>query len=234
MTLTLVAAPAFAHFLLLYTPQVNLAKATDAPFRLIFWHPMQNGAVMDLEQPQAFYYVHRNKQVDLLATLKPFTYSGAHNAATGWQTNIPLRRTGDYVFVVVPQLYFEASEQAYIQQITKSYVNRSGIPGEWSKPLDLATEIVPLNRPTNVLAGSTFTGRVLSNGKPVAGAELEIEFMAAEPDLGANQPKPAQNLKTVGGALSARTNASGYFTFGIPRAGFWGFAALGTGPKKSH
>ena len=35
-----------------------------------------------------------------------------------------------------------------------------------------------------------------------------------------------------GGAIVAITDANGYFTFGIPKAGFWGFAALGSGPDK--
>jgi cobalt/nickel transport protein len=32
----------------------------------------------------------------------------------------------------------------------------------------------------------------------------------------------------------AVTDADGRFTFGIPRAGFWGFAALGSGPETEH
>jgi cobalt/nickel transport protein len=37
-----------------------------------------------------------------------------------------------------------------------------------------------------------------------------------------------------GGAVVAISDEDGYFTFGIPRAGFWGFAALGSGPVKEH
>jgi cobalt/nickel transport protein len=37
-----------------------------------------------------------------------------------------------------------------------------------------------------------------------------------------------------GGAVVAVTDANGVFTFGIPKAGFWGFAALGSGPDTEH
>ena len=37
-----------------------------------------------------------------------------------------------------------------------------------------------------------------------------------------------------GGTLVAITDGDGRFTFGIPRSGFWGFAALGSGPDTEH
>ena len=38
----------------------------------------------------------------------------------------------------------------------------------------------------------------------------------------------------TGGAVVVISDENGYFTFGIPRAGFWGFAAIGIGPKTEH
>ena len=35
-------------------------------------------------------------------------------------------------------------------------------------------------------------------------------------------------------AIVAITDANGVFTFGIPRAGTWGFACLGAGPEREH
>jgi len=93
---------------------------------------------------------------------------------------------------------------------------------------------VPLNKPTNIIAGSTFTGQLLSEGKPVAGAEIEIEYIAAEPDMETLAAGPATVGAMPGGAVVALTDANGIFTFGIPRAGHWGFAALGSGPATEH
>lgn len=223
-----------AHFQLAYTPEVNLKKAGDVPLKLIFWHPFENGHVMDMGEPLAFYAVHRGEKIDLKATLKPMTFTGQANEAAAFDAMLPVKRSGDYVIVVEPAPYYEESEDIYIQQITKSYVNRNEIPTDWMEPQGLATEILPLNRPTNIVAGSTFTGRVLAGGKPVAGAEIEVEYMAAVPDMEENRPKQAKASPMPGGAVVAISDENGYFTFGIPKAGFWGFAALGSGPAKEH
>ncbi|WP_420547023.1 DUF4198 domain-containing protein [Curvivirga sp.] len=231
---TFSAQTASAHFQLVYTPEVNLEKKADVPLKLIFWHPFENGHVMDMGQPNEFYYVNKGKKTDLLGSLKPIKFKGLENEADAYEAVVPVKRNGDYVFVIDPAPYYEESEDIYIQQITKTFLNKGDLPTDWNEPVGLETEIVPLNKPTNVLAGSTFTGQVLANGKPVAGAEIEIEYMAAEPNIDTNSPKEATANPMPGGAVVAISDASGYFTFGIPKAGFWGFAALGSGPATEH
>lgn len=189
---------------------------------------------MSMVQPQEFYVVHRGKKIDLMPTLKPITFKGASNEAAAFDATLPIKRSGDYVMVVKPEPYLEESEDIYIQQITKSFVNNNEVPTDWMNELGLETEIIPLNRPTNIVAGSTFTGRVLSEGKPAAGVEIEIEYMAAEPNMATNSPKEPTAEPMPGGAIVAISDENGYFTFGIPKAGFWGFAALGSGPVKKH
>ncbi len=232
--LALWATTASAHFLLIYTPEVNLEKRATVPMRMVFWHPFENGEVMELAKPEEFYVMRAGKRTDLMSALKPIQFTGLENAASAYAADVELKRVGDYIFVMKPAPYFEASEDKYIQQITKSYVNRGGIPGPWAEPLGLAAEIVPLVKPTNVIVGSSFTGRVLAGGNPVAGAEIEIEFMAAEPDLATNSPKKATASPMPGGAVVVMSDENGYITFGIPRAGFWGFAALEVGTQTEH
>lgn len=223
-----------AHFQLVYTPKVNIEKPTVAPFKLIFWHPMDNGHVMDMEPPEKFFYVFKGEKIDLTKSLKSITFTGKDNTAKGFETEVKIRRNGDYVFVLQPKPYFEKNEDAYIQQITKSYVNKGQMPDAWQEPVGLDTEIIPLNKPTNVLVGSTFSGQVVSKGKPVAGVEIEIEYMAAPPNVKTNRPVSSKSASSPAGTLVAITDANGVFTFGIPKAGHWGFAALGSGPKKRH
>ena len=228
------AQPALSHFQLIYTPKVNLEKAGDVPLKLIFWHPFENGHVMDMGKPESFYAVHKGQKIDLMPSLKPIKFKGMDNEAAAYDAAIKVKRNGDYILVIEPAPYYEESEDIYIQQLTKSYLNKGTLPTGWEEPVGLATEIVPLNKPTNILAGSSFTGRVLADGKPVAGAEIEIEYMAAEPDMETNSPKKATASPMPGGAVVALSDENGYFTFAIPKAGFWGFAALGSGPKKEH
>lgn len=228
------AGPASAHFQLIYTPESNITEPGDVPVKLVFWHPFENGYAMDMGPVQEFFAVNRGKRTDLMDRLSPITFQGPENEAKAFEANVPLTRSGDYVLVTVPSPYYEESEDIYIQQLAKSFLNLRQVPTDWAEPVGLPTEIVPLNKPYNIIAGSTFTGRVLAEGKPVAGTEIEIEYIAAPPVMDENKAGTPTAAPLPGGVVVAVTNADGEFTFGIPRAGIWGFAALGSGPAKEH
>ncbi|MFV0336232.1 MAG: DUF4198 domain-containing protein [Tropicimonas sp.] len=224
------AAPSMAHFQLVYGPEVNVEKPEDMPLKLIFWHPFENGHAMDMGAPEEFFYVLKGEKTDISGSLTPITFKGADNESAAFEGVLPVKRNGDYIVGLVPAPYYEESEDIYIQQITKTIINKGGIPSGWDEPVGMKTEFVPLNKPYNVIAGSTFSARLLSAGEPVAGAEIEIEYLAAEPDMETNSPGEVSAEPLPGGTLVAITDENGVFTFGVPKAGFWGFAALGSGP----
>lgn len=226
------AAEAPAHFLLQYTDETIIERPGELPVSLIFWHPWQNGLVMEMARPNAFYVIQRGERTDLLDTLQPFSFQGAENSATAWRGTVPIRRSGDYLLVTEPVPYYEATEDKYIQQFTKVVLNRSTLPTDWADPVGLPAEILPLTKPYNVMAGSSFTGRVMADGQPVAGAEIEVEYMAALPE--GDRAGPPSVRPPPGGAMVVTSDANGYFTFAVPRAGHWGFAALDIGPVKEH
>ncbi|MBM7066348.1 DUF4198 domain-containing protein [Actibacterium sp. 188UL27-1] len=225
------ATAATAHFQLIYTEDTGLTQTGSVPLKLLFWHPFENGAVMDMARPQQLFAVHRGERMDLMGSLEETVFTGAENAGRAFNASLPVKRSGDYVLVVVPEPYLEESEDTYIQQFTKTYLNRRGLPTDWTNPMGLPAEILPLVKPHNVIAGSTFTGRVMRDGAPVAGAEIEVEYMAAEPDMAANAAGPATATPPPGGAVVILSDEQGYFSFGVPKAGHWGFAALGVGPE---
>ena len=227
------ALPAQAHFQMIYTPQANLEKPGDIPILLLFAHPFENGPVMDMGKPRQFFVVAKGKKTDLLDKLKPVTFKGAENSAAAFETKFPIRALGDYIFVLNPAPYWEPNENHFIHQITKAYVNMGEAPTVWAEPVGLPTEIVPLNKPAAIVAGSTFSGRVLSEGKPAADIEIEVEYMASEPDFATLSAGKPQVSPPPGGTLVAHTDPNGVFTFGIPRAGYWGFSAIGSGPAKT-
>ena len=227
-------AAASAHFQLNYTENALIEKPGEVPMGLVFWHPMANGHAMDMGKPEEFFMIHKGEKTDLSDRLEPMTFKGAENEASAYKASVPVKRSGDYVVVTVPAPYYEPSEEIYIQQITKSFLNRGELPTDWMEPAGLPTEILPLIKPYNVLAGSTFTGQVLSEGAPVAGAEIEIEYMAAEPDMDSGSATDPVVSPPPGGSVVAISDANGYFTFGIPKPGYWGFAALGSGPVTEH
>ncbi|WP_102867055.1 DUF4198 domain-containing protein [Pseudovibrio exalbescens] len=228
------AGTAQAHFQLLYTPNVTLDAPEELDLKLVFGHPMENGHVMDMGEPEAFNVHFKGKTEDLLPTLKPVTWQGAHNEAKAYEAAYKVRRNGDYIFTLTPAPYYEKGEDIYIQQITKSFVNKAGLPTGWNEPVGLPTEIVPLTKPYQAYVGGTFTGQVLSEGKPAAGIECEIEYINPTIDLEANAFSKDASGPTPGSAMVAITDDNGMFTFGIPRAGTWGFACLGSGPDTEH
>ncbi len=231
---SLVATPAMAHFQLVYTPEANLETAGEIPLELLFWHPMDNGHVMDMVEPEQFFVRFRGERTDLKDALSPVVFTGLENEGRAFEGVARLTRSGDYTFVVVPEPYYEESEDIYIQQFTKTIVNRGGLATDWMEPVGLPAEIVPLNKPYSVIAGSTFAGIVLSGGEPAGGATVEIEHVPAEPDIDADRPASDARLHAPGGGITMVTKPDGSFTFGIPEPGLWGFAAIGIGTERAH
>ncbi len=232
-----VAPPAAAHFQLLYTPTLLRASGGPIVLKMPFSHPAASGYVMEMAPPEQLIMVRRGRRTDLTEHLRQITWTSSENTNVAWEAPVRLRGLGDYVFALTPAPYLEPSEDAYIQQITKTIVNVGGLPTDWDAPLGLPAEIVPLARPYTLYAGGSFSGRVLSAGEPVPFAEIEVEYMNFPPDLAADAfaatglttpPHPAFET------LSIRADQTGTFTFGLPRAGFWGFAALGVGPETSY
>ena len=231
----LLAAPALAHFQMVYTPQSALEKADTIDLKLVFTHPFEAGHTMDMGQPEQFFVVRKEKKTDLLATLKPITWTSLTNSGKAFESRVKLRGMGDNVFCLVPAPYYEEGEGIYIQQIAKAVVNTGGLPTDWDTEVGLPTEIVPLDKPYALWTGNVFRGVVKSAGKPVPGAEIEVEYLNHVPLTDQNAFAKAAAVQAPQDAfvtMTIKADANGEFVFGIPRAGWWGFCALGAGPDK--
>ncbi len=86
-------------------------------------------------------------------------------------------------------------------------------------------EMRPLTRPYGLWTGNVFQGVVLKDGQPVPFADVEVEFLNKDGKV----KVPLAAFETQ--AIKADTN--GTFTYGLPRAGWWGFAALIDGGKRT-
>ena len=87
-------------------------------------------------------------------------------------------------------------------------------------PLGLKTEIVPLTRPFGNYAGNVFQGQVLVDGKPAPGCMVEVETYNQDGRI-----KPVDDYYVT---QVVKADPQGIFTFVVPAAGWWGFAALNT------
>ena len=233
----LASSAAHAHFQLLYTPEAALKDSAAIPFALVFSHPFDSGFTMDMGKPEAFYVVSQRgeaepKKTDLMQYLEPIQWSGGDSKAAAYVAHPPrsvTRSLGDYTFVLQPAPYYESQEDKYIQQITKTMVNIGGLPGGWDEPLGLPVEIVPLDKPYANWVGGVFRAVVMSNGKPVPHAEIEIEYLNHEPQIDARRFDPeakATAPQDSYATLSIRADAMGQVIIGLPKAGWWGICAL--------
>jgi cobalt/nickel transport protein len=85
-------------------------------------------------------------------------------------------------------------------------------------------EIEPLVRPNGLWTGNCFRGVVTKGGKPVPFAPVEVEYRNAGKKVAA----PCDAFVTQ----RLKADAGGVFCYTMPRAGWWGFAALAGGDEK--
>lgn len=182
---------------------------------LSFSHPMALVG-MTLDKPESFRVVSDAGAEDLTAVLAPAKIMERE----GWRVEYTPKRPGVYQFIMEPAPYWESAEDCFIIHYTKTYVAAFGAEEGWEAPAGLKTEIVPLTRPFGNYAGNVFQGRVLFDGKPVPGAEVEVEFYNRERRYA---PPNDYFITQV-----IKADADGVFTYGVPFAGWWGFAALST------
>ncbi len=178
-----------------------------------FSHPFE-GLGMPMARPKVVSAMAGGNIMDLLPDLKKAEIMGQ----PAWQTSLPIRRPGAIQIFVEPIPYWEPAEDAFIIHYTKTVIAAFDDDTGWDAPLGLKTEILPLVRPLGLYAGNLFQGTVLMDGKPVPGAEVEVEFYPEDEALKA----PADLMITQ----TVKADGGGVFSYAAPWPGWWGFAAL--------
>ena len=204
-----------AHFGVIL-PDKSMLMQGDNPnleLTLAFCHPFEQKG-MAMAKPKKFGVLAGKVKTDLLNTLQETKVLDKQ----AWKTTYTLKKPGIYAFYFDPTPYWEPAENKYIIHQTKTYVAAFGAEEGWDAEVGLKAEIVPLTRPFGLYAGNVFQGVVKFKGKPVANAEVEVEFWNADKKVTApNDYFVAQVVKT---------DKNGVFTFAPPKAGWWGFSAL--------
>jgi cobalt/nickel transport protein len=186
---------------------------------LVFTHPMERGPTMAMQRPVRFGVKVDGQIENLDATLQQRTVDGQ----PAWQADYEIRKPGDYVFFVEPAPYWEPGEGKMIVHYAKVVVDGYGAGDGWDQMIGLPVEIRPLVRPYGIWTGNIFRGIVEANGKPVPFAEIEVEWMN---DGSLHAPADAFVTQVI------KADAAGAFAYAMPRAGWWGFAALIEGDAK--
>ncbi len=211
------ASVSWAHFGVIIPSDDIVSKGDDKNIhlRLMFIHPFE-GQYMEMARPKAFGVMINGRKQDLLPALKKKTVKGFST----WEADYRVKSPGDHVFYVEPAPYWEPAEETFIIHYSKVVVDALGMETGWDAEVGLKTEIVPLTRPYGLWAGNVFQGIVKVDGRPVPHAEVEVEYFNED---GKIKP-PAEPYVTQ----VVKADADGVFTYAMPAAGWWGFAALNT------
>ena len=206
---------AAAHFqeLIPSTEIIDRSSGPNVTLDLSFTHPMERGPVMPMGEPAAFGVLTADGRQDLKDRLEPVEVDG--NVA--YRAAFRVQHPGDYIFFVEPAPYWEPTEGVMIVHYTKTIVDAYGAEQGWDQMVGLPVEIDPLTRPYGLWTGNLFTGVVKKGGEPVPFAEIEVEWRNDGSVTPPADPFVTQVLKA---------DAQGQFSYAMPRAGWWGFAAL--------
>lgn len=195
-------------------PSTDVAQPGETvTLDLSFTHPMERGPVMEMKRPRRFGALREGGFVDMSAALK----AGERDGKTVWSATWKPAEPGVSIFYVEPEPYWEPAEGKYIVHHAKVVVDAGAVGEGWDALVGAPVEIEPLVRPTGLWAGNLFQGIVRKDGKPEPFAQIEVEYMN---DGSVSPPNDAFVTQVI------KADANGVFTYAMPRAGWWGFAAL--------
>ena len=206
-------AAAAAHFQEILPSADVLPDGGEVTLSLVFTHPMEGGPVMPMAKPQKVGKLAGGAVTDLMPALTEKPVDGK----AAWSLTDTLPEPGAAVYFVTPAPYWEPAEGKYIVHHAKVIVDAFASGEGWEALAGLPVEILPLTRPTGLWTGNSFTGVVLKDGQPVPFAEVEVEFVN---DGSVAIPNDAFITQVI------RADANGTFSYALPKAGWWGFAAL--------
>lgn len=219
---SVVPRPAAAHFQVLLPSDDVVQQGRSVDLEMLFTHPMEQGPAMEMGVPRRFGVIVDGKSRDLSAALKPRQVEG--KTATAYTATVRLDRPSDHVFYLEPAPYWEPGEEKMIVHYTKVVVDFGGAEKGWDAMVGFPVEIEPLVRPYGLWAGNVFRGVVKRDGKPVPFATIEIEYFNERKRVAI--PNDAFITQVI------KADANGVFCYAMPKAGWWGFAALVEGTEK--
>jgi len=210
---------AFGHFQVLLPSTDIVSQASKLlELKLLFTHPMEQN-LMNMAKPVQFGVLLNGQKQDLLGSLQP----QQQGDKTFYTATYPIKIPGDHVFYVEPAPYWEATENKMIIHYTKVVVDAFDAEQGWDTMVGFPVEIEPLVRPYGLWVGNLFQGIVKKSGQPVPFATVEVEYFNENKKI----KPPAEPFVTQ----VIKTDANGVFSYVMPIAGWWGFAALLDGDK---
>ncbi len=208
---------AFAHFPIFIhdTPFAELNKTVNLFFG--DGHPYEH-EYEDAPKPEKVMAIPPFGQPENITDqLKQAKHKAGDKEVTVWKLAYQPKLKGDTIIALNAEKVLGRNNQAY-QEFTKLLVHVEREDG-WDQRTGQPLEIVPLTRPYGHVSGFVFTGRLMKGEEPVANAVVEIEqYLNRQPDLNNLPPDVMITLTT-------KTDINGYFSYSLPRPGWWMMAS---------
>lgn len=153
---------------------------------------------------------------ELLGDLEEIRYQGKK----AWAAHVALSAPGLYQIITETRPRWDEARGVFEQQFVKTVLPVFGLERGWDALAGLKFEIAPLTRPFGLMAPALMTARVLLSGAPLAGGMVRIARLNTEKR---GLPGEWHTVQT------AKTNASGEFSFVCPLPGWWAFMAVTPG-----
>lgn len=204
-----------AHFQELIPSRAAVEDKTEGNLSLDiqFTHPMMGGPRMNMDRPVRFGVMGPQGKQDLSDAL----ISRIEEGKQFFSVHYAIDQPGDHIFYLEPAPYWEPAEDVMIIHYTKVVVAAFGGEENWDGVVGFPVEINPLVRPYGLWAGNLFQGTVTRDGEPVPFATVEVEWRNDGSFTVPADPFVTQII---------RADANGTFSYAMPRAGWWVFAAL--------
>jgi cobalt/nickel transport protein len=213
---------AAAHFHTFW-PQVSgcYGKPGEPVKWRYFWgHPYEM-IIYDAQPPKFFVQTPLGKREAV--TLKEITLTDQESgqARKAYEVEYKPAAPGDYYLCLEAEPYFISEEKLLWQDYAKEPWHVMAQKG-WDQPVGLEVELVPLTRPYGWPAGAVFKAQALFKGKPLKGADVELEkfhgFFVSKDKL----PKDRfgeENEPLI--TRTFKTDNQGYLTCTLDSPGWW-------------
>lgn len=204
------------------------AAARDQPVRVLYqWgHPFEH-ELFDADPPERVVVLAPDgTRTDATATLEKTTVPAAGGkTVAAYRFPLTPAGRGDYTLVATSPPVWLDDEKVFLRDTVKVVVHARTQNG-WDRPAGEGFELVPLTRPYGLEPGTVFQAQALAGGRPLAGAEVEVERYNPTPPK--NLPPDEHVTRRV------KTDPNGVATCTLADPGWWCVASRRDGGKRDR
>jgi cobalt/nickel transport protein len=218
--------PVQAHYNMLL-PQSSSGKRGEAVTLVYQWgHPFEH-QLFDAPKPEHVAVVAPDGTArDLTGKVESLTLTAADGKnVKAFQVRFTPDQRGDYLVVLNAPPIWMPEDEEFLHDTVKVIVHVQAQNG-WDTGAAQQLELMPLTRPYGLQPGMVFQAQALAEGKPLAGALVEIERY--------NPASPAKLPPDEHITRSAKTDPNGIVTTTLTEPGWWCLTAQRAGGMREH